>query len=335
MMLVMSPGYWFVMICAAVILDWLFGDPVGFPHPIILIGKFIGLLEELLNRGRYRKLRGLLMWLIVIFAIVIFIAFFQLITQWLHFALYAAFNIWLLSTTLAAKSLADEAKKVFRILKTDDLEAARTAVGYLVGRDTTKLSQEELIRATIETTAENTIDGVLAPLFYMFIGCFLFELHPFLNPLVLAMVYKGVNTMDSMVGYIYRKYRYFGYFPAKIDDVVNFPVARIGSWLMLLGGFALGYNLSNGLRIYRRDKKAHKSPNAGHPEAVVAGLLGIQLGGSNTYFGVKSEKPTIGDADHPLVGEQIGEACTIMYSSEIAMVLVMTVIVLAFYLIGG
>lgn len=165
----------------------------------------------------------------------------QYIAYRLNIVLFYVVNLYLLSTTIAAKCLQEEVMKVYDALRDKDIPKARTMVGYLVGRDTQELQEGGIVRATVETTAENTIDGVLAPIFYMIIGVVLWVFVPFINPLLLAMLYKAVNTMDSMVGYVQEPYKDFGYFPAKIDDIANFVIARIGSWFMLIGGLFLGY----------------------------------------------------------------------------------------------
>lgn len=315
-------GWWTLMIVLAVVVDWIVGDPRKLPHPVVLIGKTIGFLTKKLNKGKHRRGKGLFMWIIVI----ILTAAATLTLQWLctlvHPAVYVIFNIWFLSTTLAEKSLRNSVADVSKALRSNDIPEARKQVGWLVGRDTTQLDQHELIRATVETTAENTIDGVLAPLFYMVIGAVLSHWFWFLNPLCLAMIYKAVNTMDSMVGYKIEPYTEFGYHPAMIDDVFNYVIARLGSELMLFSGYFTGFDVKNGRRIYKRDCNNHKSPNSGHPESAAAGLLGIQIGGTNVYFGQTVVKPTIGDEMHPLTFSDIDDTISIMIASEIIMTII-------------
>ena len=149
-----------------------------------------------------------------------------------------------------------------------------------------------------------------------FLAGFLQHFVWFLSPLTLAMVYKAVNTMDSMTGYMQKPYTHYGYFPAKLDDAFNFPIARLGSWMMLIAGAALGFDFKNGVRVYKRDHSMHKSPNAGHPESAAAGLLRVQIGGTNVYFGEVVEKPTIGDADVPLTADTVRQCLKIMTGSE-------------------
>lgn len=191
------------------------------------------------------------------------------------------------------------------------LDSARTRLSYIVGRDTQNLSREEIVRATVETVSENTSDGIIAPLFYASI---------FGAPL--ALCYKMINTMDSMLGYKNEKYRKIGFFPAKTDDVANFIPARLTGILMIL---THPFQIKRSLRIMLRDRKNHKSPNCGYPEAATAGILGVQLGGNNYYFGELVEKPTIGDKLRPLEAEDINRTIKIMYLTEI--------LYLAFYVV--
>ena len=334
MLLGMSAGIWFCLIVGAVVLDRLIGDPAWIPHPIVYIGKLVGFLTKKLNKGRARKFKGLILWILTIAITAAVVLAVQYITYRINIVLFYVVNLYLLSATIAAKCLKEEVMKVYDALRDKDLPRARTMVGYLVGRDTQELQEGGIVRATVETTAENTIDGVLAPIFYMIIGVILWEFVPFLNPLTLAMLYKAVNTMDSMVGYVQAPYKDFGYSPAKIDDVANFLTARIGSWFMLVGGMFLGYKLSEGQRIYARDRKNHKSPNSGHPESAVAGLLGVQLGGTNLYFGQVLEKPTIGDAGRPLAYEDIKDTISIMFSSEVVMMVLICLVFFGIYFIA-
>ncbi|MEG0379124.1 MAG: adenosylcobinamide-phosphate synthase CbiB, partial [Eubacterium sp.] len=250
MILGMSAGIWFCLIIGAVILDYLIGDPKKIPHPIVFIGKFVGFLTKKLNKGKARKFKGLILWVMTMLITAVAVLAVQYVFWRISIVLFWIVNLYLLSTTVAARCLSQEVTKVSDALADKDLEKARTMVGYLVGRDTTNLDEKEIIRATVETTAENTIDGVLAPIFYMSIGCILWMFIPALNPLVLAMLYKAVNTMDSMVGYVQEPFKKFGYFAAKIDDGANFIIARLGSFFMLMGGFFLGYNTKEGRRIY-------------------------------------------------------------------------------------
>ncbi len=322
-------GFWFLLIIIGVVIDWLIGDPTWMPHPIIAIGKTIGFLNKKLNRGNHRKTKGYLLLFLVLGLTAAIVFGLQWLCYNISIYLYVLINLYLIVTALAAKTLAVEVRKVMAALIGGDLKESRVQVGYLVGRDTSALSETEIIRATVETTAENTIDGVLAPIFYMLLGALLPV--PWLNPVMLVMLYKAVNTLDSMVGYIQEPYRDFGYASAKFDDLVNLIPARIGSLFMLVAGLFLGYTYNEGCRVFKRDRHNHKSPNSAHPESVVAGLLGIQLGGTNQYFGEVLEKPTIGDAKTPLEILDIRETISIMYGSEVVVMVVSTLVVILLY----
>ncbi len=201
--------------------------------------------------------------------------------------------------------------KVKKALDSGNLDSARLKLSYLVGRDTKSLSQSDVTRGVVETVAENTIDGVLAPLFYMIIGI------PFGLSLEFALIYKVVNTLDSMVGYIQPPYKEIGFASAKMDDLMNFIPARIGAFIMILTGAFIGKDVKNGFKIFIRDRNNHKSPNSGHPESAIAGLLGIQIGGSNVYFGNLVVKPTIGDANDPIKPKHISETIQVMIGAEL------------------
>ena len=228
--------------------------------------------------------------------------------------LYHCLNIIIIWTTLAAKCLDGEAKKVYYALKNNDLEDARVKLSYIVGRDTKELSDKEIIRADVETVAENAADGVIAPLFYAIFG-----------GAPLAMMYKGINTMDSMLGYMNEKYRYIGFFPAKVDDVFNFIPARLTGILICIVAFIVKGNPIESFRIMIRDRKNHKSPNCAYPEGAAAGAMRVQLGGTNVYFGEVVYKPTIGDKSIELSFEHIDECIKLMYGAEILMIIIYAV----------
>ena len=232
---------------------------------------------------------------------------------------YFIVNTILIYTTLATKCLKDESVKIYKVLKTGDLEKSRIQLSYIVGRDTTNLNEKEIVRATVETVAENTVDGIIAPLFYGFIG-----------GAPLAMAYKAVNTLDSTVGYKNDKYYYLGFASAKIDDIANYIPARLGVILLSLGSLFAGFNFKDALKIGIRDRKNHKSPNCAFSEGAVAGALGIQLGGTNVYFGKEVYKPTIGDKTREIEIEDIVRTNKIMYSSSIISIIIFTV---AYYLV--
>lgn len=317
----MTPAFWMILIIGAVVLDWAVGDPRWIPHPVVIIGNLVSFLTDLLNKGRFRKAKGLLMWIVVMVLTAAAIIVIQYFANILNFWVYVFVNLWLLSSCLAFKSLKQGVMAPADALEHDDLEEAQKQTGYLVGRQTEGLSADGIMRAVVETTAENSVDGIIAPMFAMFIGVILSIWFPAANPLMLAMLYKAVNTMDSMVGYIYDPYTDFGYFPAKLDDVFNYIPARLGSVLLLNAGQLLGYDSGRGWRVYRRDRHNHKSPNSGHPESAVAGLLGIQLGGTNVYFGHVMKKPTIGESVYPLTVKDISDTVGITSVAEMLMLI--------------
>ncbi len=277
------------------IMDLLFGDPYWLPHPIRLIGRLIAgldkaLLGELREKERDNKKefrRGLLLTLLVLVitaaaAAAILSAAYKL-TPLLGLAVESVMTYQLLAT----KCLKVESMKVYAKLKEGNLPGARTAVSMIVGRDTQVLDETGVAKAAIETVAENTSDGSIAPMLYLAIG----------GP-ILGFFYKAVNTMDSMVGYKNDRYLYFGRAAAKLDDAVNFLPARISALLMICSCFIAGkkYDAKQAWRIYRRDRRNHASPNSAHTEAVCAGALGIRLAGDASYFGKVVKKPYIGDA---------------------------------------
>ena len=303
-------------------LDLIIGDPYSFPHPVRYIGKLISIVEKQIRKitssDKGLKIAGFFLWFIVVGAT---FGITTLVLQLFKFNKLAYFivNTILIYTTLATKCLKDESVKIYKVLKTGDLEKSRIELSYIVGRDTTNLNEKEIVRATVETVAENTVDGIIAPLFYGFIG-----------GAPLAMAYKAVNTLDSTVGYKNDKYYYLGFASAKIDDIANYIPARLGVILLPLGSLFTGFNFKDALKIGIRDRKNHKSPNCAFSEGAVAGALGIQLGGTNVYFGKEVYKPTIGDKTREIEFEDIVRTNKIMYSSSIISIIIFTV---AYYLV--
>lgn len=303
-------------------LDLIIGDPYSFPHPVRYIGKLISIVEKQIRKitssDKGLKIAGFFLWFIVVGAT---FGITTLVLQLFKFNKLAYFivNTILIYTTLATKCLKDESVKIYKVLKTGDLEKSRIQLSYIVGRDTKNLNEKEIVRATVETVAENTVDGIIAPLFYGFIG-----------GAPLAMAYKAVNTLDSTVGYKNDKYYYLGFASAKIDDIANYIPARLGVILLSLGSLFAGFNFRNALKIGIRDRKNHKSPNCAFSEGAVAGALGIQLGGTNVYFGKEVYKPTIGDKTREIEIEDIVRTNKIMYSSSIISIIIFTV---AYYLV--
>lgn len=295
----------------ALILDVCIGDPPNWPHPVRWIGGMITAVQRFMRRyvGNL-YVAGALLSVTVVGAVVGAVLLASAVLPPLPLRIL---RTYLLYTCLAATCLAKEARKV---ASAPDLDEARKRVGYLVGRDTAQLDASSVVRATVETVAENTIDGVLAPLIYMLAGA------PFGLSVHFALGYKAVNTLDSMVGYKQPPYREIGFFSAKLDDVLNWIPARVGAAFMLLAGALLGHDWRRGVRVFLRDRRAHSSPNAGHPEAAVAGLLGVELGGTGWYFGQRVEKPTLGDATRVIEQQDIRRTIWIMYTSEALLALV-------------
>ena len=304
------------------ILDWVFGDPVWLYHPVRIIGKWISFLEKILRKfagdqeGNEKKLliAGGILWILVILAsAAVPMGILYLAEKLSPCAAFVLECFWCYQL-LAARSLGKESKKVYKKLIQDDLSGARLAVSMIVGRDTENLTVEGVTKAAVETVAENTNDGVIAPLIYMLIG----------GP-ILGFVYKAVNTMDSMLGYKNEKYLYFGRVAAKMDDVAGFIPARISALLMILASCLLGMDGKNALWIWKRDRRKHASPNAAQTEAVCAGALQVQLAGDAWYFGKKHEKDTIGDPIRNIEPKDILRSEKLMIGTE----------VLTFLLFGG
>lgn len=298
------------------LLDLMFGDPRWLYHPVRLIGHLISGLERILRkwtggRERSEKTAGFIMWILVVsvsalIPLLLLMAAGQ-INPWLRYAVESFMCYQLLAT----KALKDESMKVYEELKKEDLEGARRAVSMIVGRDTASLTEEGVTKAAVETVAENTSDGIIAPLFYMVLG-----------GAPLAFTYKAVNTMDSMVGYKNDRYLHFGCIPAKLDDVFNYIPARISAYLMIASAYLGGMDGKNAYRIYRRDKRKHASPNAAQTEAVCAGALRVGLAGDAYYFGKLYKKETIGDALRPVEYEDIKRANKLLYGTAILAMLV-------------
>lgn len=302
----------------AFLIDLIIGDPYFLPHPIRFIGFLISQTEKtvrsIAKTPLQQKIGGFFVATVPVI-ITVFIVVLILEICKINNILYAIINTYLIFSCIATKCLKDEAKKVYNALQNNDIQLARKRISYLVGRNTENLSEEEIIRATVETVAENTSDGVVAPIFYASIG-----------GAPLAFFYKTVNTLDSMVGYINEKYKDIGFFSAKIDDALNFIPARITGFLFVLASFICGLSYKNSFKVLKRDRLNHKSPNAGYPEAAVAGALGIRLGGASYYFGEKIEKPTIGDNLKKPEKEDILKAIKLMYVSAFLSIIIFSAI---------
>ena len=301
-------------LAAGTVLDVLIGDPAWLPHPIRAIGSLVSLLERLFrgnakeepacDRRKRDVVFGALLWIIVV--AVTFLISFAVMALSYRLGKYAGFAVETVLTfyILAAGSLRNESMKVYKALP--DIEEARGSVAMIVGRDTERLDEAGVIRAAVETVAENTSDGVIAPLIYTFLG----------GP-VLGFCYKAVNTMDSMIGYHDSEYEYFGKVAAKADDAANFVPARISAVCMIFAaGVLTGYSFGDAFRIWWRDRYNHKSPNSAQTESACAGALGVRLAGDASYKGIKVEKPYIGDDSRPIEPEDIRRAIRLMFCTE-------------------
>lgn len=311
-------------ILVAFILDLLIGDPHSWPHPVKMMGRYISFFENYFYRKERRKKAnyfwGFLLWLTTVVGVGISTALLLWLSFHIHPILGATCYIYLSYSALATKSLAVEGRQVYEKLIHGTIDEARQQVSLIVGRDTSDLSAKEIANATIETIAENTSDGVVAPLCYLFVG----------GP-VLAMVYKAVNTLDSMVGYQTPKYQEFGYVSAKMDDLWNVIPARITWILLLIASKLLKMNAANAWLIGRRDCRKHKSPNSGYPESVAAGALEIQLGGSHTYHGIEIVKPSIGEAKKEVEPRDIQRMTQLLYGAAILAIGIFSLLASLFY----
>lgn len=288
-------------------IDLVVGDPHGFPHPVVLIGKLISVLEHGLRRifpktPAGEKTAGAVLWLLVVTVSTLTPALLLWLCHWVSPWLRLAVESLMCWQILATKSLREESMKVFDALETGDIERSRHAVSMIVGRDTAELDDAAITRAAVETVAENTSDGIVAPLVYLAIG-----------GAPLGFFYKAVNTMDSMLGYIEPPYKNIGMVPAKMDDVVNYIPARLSALLMLAAGGLLKWDVCNGWKIFRRDRYNHASPNSAQTESVCAGLLGLRLAGDAWYHGVLHKKKYIGDGLREIEHRDIPRACRLLY----------------------
>jgi adenosylcobinamide-phosphate synthase len=287
------------LLLGAFLLDLAIGDPRWFPHPVVLMGKFISSGERFLWSGKASRdfVSGMVLSLILIALVVgttwALVYALTLLPPLIAFVLTAG----LASTTLATRGLLDAVTKIETPLRSGNLVKARENLAQIVGRDTAALNQDKVLRASLESLAENTSDGIVAPLFYLFLG-----------GIPLAMAYKTVNTLDSMIGYRTERYLYFGKFAARLDDAANFVPARLTSLLMVIATLLVRLNAGLAIRVLRRDHANHLSPNAGYPEAALAGALGIRLGGPSVYFGKEVWKPYLGDDLTPVNIEMLKEA---------------------------
>lgn len=305
--------------CVAWVLDFLIGDPQSWPHPVRWMGHLIAAAQQVVRRYCHSERAlcagGGAMWLVVVglswAAAWGILTLARAIHPWFGWVV----EVWMIFTVLAGRSLARAARDVERPLRANDIARSREKLAWIVGRDTSRLQPEQINRAVVETVAENTVDGIIAPLFFLLLG-----------GAPLAMAYKAVNTLDSMVGYKQEKYRAIGMVSARLDDIANYIPARLGWLLLSAAAFLCHQNGSRALHIGWRDRYNHSSPNCAWAEAPVAGALGIRLGGPNDYFGERVEKPWIGDAQRPVCVDDISHTIRLMWvASTLALALVITV----------
>lgn len=302
------------------ILDLIFGDPYWMPHPVRFIGNLISILEKVIRRFMPKTKRGEYIGGIILTVMVVSIS---MIIPLVIILMAKSINTYLALTVetfmcyqiLATKSLKVESMKVYDELAKNDLPSARKAVSMIVGRDTKDLTFSGVAKAAVETVAENTSDGIIAPMIFIAIG-----------GAPMGFFYKAINTMDSMVGYKNEKYMNFGRFAAKLDDVVNYLPARISAYQMILSSFFLRYDYKNAFKIYKRDRYNHASPNSAQTESVCAGALDVQLAGNAYYFGKLYEKPTIGDDIREINYDDIKKANRLLYCTSFISIVIISVI---------
>ena len=307
-----------LILCAAVggfVLDLLFGDPAWLPHPVVAMGRYIERFERLIRARLPQTPRGEL-WGGALLALTLPLLTLGLtlgaclLARRIHWGAELALQTFWCAQTLAAKGLATESKNVYHALQVKTLDDARSAVARIVGRDTARLDAEGVAKAAVETVAENFSDGIAAPMLCMFLG-----------GAPLSILYKSINTMDSMVGYTSEKYLYFGRIPAKLDDIANYLPSRVAALCLIAAAALTGQDAKAAWRVWRRDARKHLSPNAGQTEAACAGALGVQLGGDAWYFGEKHEKAILGDAKRPCVPEDILKTNRMMYCASVLLCL--------------
>ena len=307
--------YHTIALAAGYLLDLLIGDPRWLYHPVCLIGNLITLLEKGIRKIFPKTEKGELFGgfleviLVCLISLGVPCAVLSTLYRYMPLAGLVLETFWCYQL-LATKSLKDESMKVYDRLKNGTIEEARYAVSMIVGRDTSELTEEGVTKAAVETVAENSSDGVIAPMLYMALG-----------GAPLMFLYKGINTMDSMLGYKNDRYLYFGRCAAKLDDLANYIPARISGWLMVAAAFLTGMDGKNTAKIYKRDRRNHASPNSAQTEAAVAGALRVQLAGNAYYFGKLYEKPTIGDKLREVEPEDIRRANRLLYGASVLSVL--------------
>ncbi|SEJ10656.1 adenosylcobinamide-phosphate synthase [Propionispira arboris] len=312
---------------SAFFIDTIFGDPRSKFHPVVLIGSLISFLEKFLlkhNHCAKKQFYNGIVMVVCSLGIVYMVSDLLLTVAGFLFGPYSlvlmGINALLLSFTISPRSLAEAGLEIRNYLLADDLKNARFKVGWIVGRDTQNLNVSDITRATVETVAENIVDGIISPFFYFLLG-----------GLPLAILYRTANTMDSMIGYKNKKYLHFGCAAARLDDVLNFIPARITAILLIIVAYLLKLNWENAFHMMRRDAKKHPSPNGGYSEATVAGALNIRLGGLNYYFGSASFRAYMGNKQEELQPKHITKTIQMMYGVSILFLLLAFVV----WMIGG
>lgn len=292
----------------AFLIDLAVGDPTALPHPVKIVGRAITGLEKLLrnwtgtNRGE--RMAGIVMALVVPIGAWVATWVFCYLAGRIHSTVGILISAWLISTTISARGLVEVGNSVYQHLKRGEHSNARKVVDGIVGRDTETMDEAEMVRATVETMAENIVDGVVAPILFAFLG-----------GAPAAMAYRAINTLDSMVGYRNERYLYFGWASARLDDMANYIPARISGIFIVMSAALLGYSAGDAMRTIVDDSSKHPSPNSGITEAGVAGALGIQLGGTNYYEGIPSCRPRMGVANTPLNREHIKQVARFIYAA--------------------
>jgi adenosylcobinamide-phosphate synthase len=301
-------------------MDLIAGDPEWLPHPVRAIGRMISAGEAMATPGRHSPLRDLLQGAVVTVVVVAVTAAAAALllraTRQFHAGVALAAETLLAWTVLATGSLLSEANRVIRALEAGDLATARRQLARIVGRDTATLTESDVVRGVIETLAESTCDGIVAPLCFLAIG-----------GVPAALAYKAVNTLDSMIGHREAPYTYFGRVAARLDDIANYVPARLSAIVIAIAAACLGKHVAGALRIWRRDHANHDSPNAGHPEAAMAGALGVRLGGTNNYDGVPAVKPELGaEGSAPTVAAARAACQLVAAASLVSLVAAMSVV---------
>ena len=295
----------------AFLLDALIGDPRSRFHPVVLIGNLISFLEKFLRRDSDSPLKkvlkgGALVYAVLIIALLVGFAIEDLSEKMPNVAAQIFIQALALSFMISPRSLGEAGREIYILLASDHLDYARKRVSWIVGRDTANLNEAEVTRATVETVSENTVDGIISPLFYFVIG-----------GLPLAIFYRAANTMDSMIGYKNERYFFFGQIAARLDDIVNYVPARLTGLLFICAAFILQLDYKNAFAMMKRDAKKHPSPNGGWAEATVAGALNVRLGGMNYYFGEPHFRAYMGEPNESLEAEHILGAIRMMYTATI------------------